>query len=280
MSDSGRRAIVNEIKMKYQLEPSLPKTIYVEGSSDKSFFEWFLKKCDIKNIAIFEIQMVEIKAQELLSKGLNDNNRDKIIFLSQLVQEGIIGIIDSDFDFIEKSTYDKPPHLLSTDYSAMELYGFNKETLEKILLGYPAKQPNSYQDLLDMLASILVEIFLIRFAKKHKGISLSHIDFNKNLSLKSEMITFDRDSYIKKYLSNKRAKIEEFNTFIEENENALPDDIRKVIHGHDFVDLVNFYLGIKQRDAKEVFEKSFYASFDFNLLIKEKMFQDLIRLVK
>ena len=279
MSDSGRRATINEINIKYQLEPSLPKTIYVEGSSDKSFFEWFLKKCDIKNIAIFEIQMVEIEAEKLLEQGFHDNNRDRIILLSMLVNQGIIGIIDSDFDFIEEATYTKPSHLLSTDYSAMELYGFNEDTLEKVFLGYPSKQPKSYQELLNILGSILIEIFLIRFAKKQIESSLPHIDFNKNLSLKSDSIDFDRDAYLKKYVSNHKDKIKEFNSFIDETKKSLPTEIRKIIHGHDFVSLLQCYLEIRQKDAKEVFEKSFYSSFDFNLLKEEKMFKELIQIL-
>ena len=282
MIDSGRIANIDEINTKYKLEPSLPKTIYVEGSSDKSFIELFLKKCEIKNIAVFEIQTVKIDIKELLEKGFNDNNRDKIILLSQLVNQGIIGIIDSDFDFIETSTYDKPPHLLSTDYSAMELYGFNEDTLEKVFLGYPSKQPKSYQELLEIFSSILVEIFLIRFAKKKISIGLEHREFIKNLSLKFNKITFDKNAYLKRYVSNQRVKVkvDEFNSFITKIKKSLPTDIRKVIHGHDFVDLVNFYLGIKQRDAKEVFEKSFYGFFDFNSLRNEKMFQDLIKKIK
>jgi len=280
MFDAGRRTTIHEIKTKYQLEPKFPKTIYVEGASDKSLIELVLKKCDIKNIAVVEIQMVDIPIEELFKRKLEDNNKDRIILLTLLVDKGIIGIIDSDFDFIEKLTYNKPPHLLSTDYSAMELYGFNEETLEKILLGYSSKRPKSYQELLNMLSDILVEIFLIRFAKKHKDASLSHIDFSKNLSLKSKMITFERNSYLKKYVSNKQAKVEEFNKFIEHTKKNIPTDIRKIIHGHDFVSLLQFYLEIKQKDAKEVFEKSFYGFFDFNSLINEKMFQDLIGMLK
>lgn len=279
MSDSGLRATIAEINTKYQLEPNLSKTIYVEGSSDKSFLEWFLKKCGIKNIAVFEINMVEIEAKQLFEKDLDDNHRDRIILLSFLVNQGIIGIIDSDFDFIKKPTYTKPPHLLLTDYSAMELYAFNKDTLEKILLGYPSKQPESYQDFLDMLGSILVEIFLIRFTKKQIEPSLPHIDFNKDLSLKSKLVTFDRASYLKKYVSSQQDKVTKFNSFIDERKKDIPDDIRKVIHGHDFINLLQFYLGIKQKDAKNVFEKSFYSSLDFNLLKKEGMFQKLIKML-
>jgi len=279
MFDSGRRATIDEIELKYKLEPTLSKTIYVEGSSDKSLIEWFLKKSNMKNIAVFEIQMVEIDAKRLLEEGFKNNNRDRIILLSILVHKEIIGIIDSDFDFIDTPIYAKPTHLLSTDYSAMELYAFNQETLEKILLGYPSKQPKVYQDFLNMLGDILIELFLIRFTKKKIEADLSNLDFSKNLSLKSKIINFDRDAYLKKYVSNQQAKIIEFNSFIKEIKKNLPIDIRKIIHGHDFINLLKFYLEIRQRDAKEVFEKSFYGYFDFNLLKEEKMFKDLIKML-
>lgn len=280
MFDSGSRATIDEIKTKYKLEPTLSKTIYVEGSSDKSLIELFLKKYNVKNIAVFEIQMVEIEAEKLLKQSFEDNNRNRIILLSLLVKQGVIGIIDSDFDFIEEPNYSKPTYLLSTDYSAMELYGFNQVTLEKILLGYPSKQPTDYQLFLDMLSSILVEIFFIRFAKKKIEAGLSNIDFSKDLSLKSKIINFNRDNYLKKYVSSKKDKIQEFNSVIEEVKKAPPDDIRKIIHGHDFIKLLQYYLGIKHKDAKEVFQKSFYSSFDFSLLQKEEMFQNLIEIIK
>ncbi len=277
----GKKSTIEEIIVKYKRAKI--KKIYVEGSTDKALIQLFLKKSEIKNIVVLRIETVDIP-KELIEEQkleLEYNNRNRVIVLSLLIQEGMIGIIDSDFDFIEEPIYTKPLHLLSTDYSDMEIYGFNEDTLEKIFLGYPSKQAESYPKLLNMISDILLEIFLIRFAKKKIEPRRSHIDFLKKnkdfLSLNLKKITFDRDIYLKKYVSDNASKVKEFNNFIEEKKSTLSHDIRKVIHGHDYVDLLMFYLEVKDEKSRELFRRLFYSFFDFNLLKEEKMFKDLIK---
>lgn len=276
MLDSGRRKNIEEIITKYTLEPSLDKEIYVEGSTDKALIEYFLKKSNIKDITVLEIETVNIDKANVISMNLDDNNRSRLIYLSNLVNIGVVCIIDSDFDFLKTPSYTKPAHLLTTDYTSMELYCFNKETLEKILLGYPSQQPEDYQIFLNILGTILMDLFLIRFAKDNISKSLTYIEFSKQLTINAQNITFAREVYLKKYLRNNSTLIAEFETFIEEKKENLPTDFRKKIHGHDFVFLLQFYLGITQKDAKEAFKKSLYPSLEFENLKHENMFINLI----
>ncbi len=280
MRKDGKKSTINEIIIKYKRTNY--KTIYVEGLTDKSLIKWFLKKSEIKDIIVLEIQTVNIEKEKILELNLNldENNRSRVITLSFFIKKGIIGVIDSDFDFLEKPNYEKPLHLLSTDYSAMENYCFNEEILEKILIGYPTKQPINYQIFLDMIGNILVELFLIRFTKENKDKERSYTDFNKNLSLNSQEIKFDRDKYLVKYLNNQTKLIQEFKAFIQEQKNNLSHntDIRQIIHGHDFVTLLQFYLEIKQKDAKETFEKSLYGYLEYKILKEENMFKKLLQL--
>ena len=55
MSDSGYRKNIEEIIVKYELEPSLDKELYVEGSTDNELIEWYLNISKIHNISLFEI---------------------------------------------------------------------------------------------------------------------------------------------------------------------------------------------------------------------------------
>jgi len=278
MIGDGRRSKIDEIRMKYKREPDLPKSIYVEGSTDKSLIKWFLKQANIKNVTVFTIHTVDIDRQIILDLGLDDNHRSSVITLTTLIDTHIIGIIDSDFDFLKEPNYPHKDNLCKTDYSCMEMYCFNEKTLEKILLGYEeAKHPSSFSIFLTMISKILIEIFLIRFAKDNIEKSLSHLDLKKDLKVKSKtVLDFDRENYLSKYLKNNVLMIEEFNLFIDDVKTKLPIDVRKIINGYDFVYLMQVYLEIKHENSRNTFEKSLYSSLEFDTLKEEEMFKKLL----
>jgi len=274
---AGQRSTIAEIKTKYKLNPSLAPTVYVEGSTDKSLFQLFIKQAKIKNIVVLEIKSVEIPSNEIQSLDLEDNNRNRIIALITLIEKNIIGIIDSDFNFLEEVSYKKNSNLLETDYANMEMYLYNEENLDKIFLNY--KESKQAQEFL-AFNDILVELFLINYAKKKMKNELSKVDFSKNITFKSNQIIFDRDSYLDKYLKYNKKLIKEFNEFINNTKKSLPTEKRKIINGHHFVELLYIYLEIKQKDAKEIFTKSLYSSLEYSKLKEENMFKKLIFLLE
>jgi len=275
MRDEGRRSTVQEILVKYKREPELEKTIYVEGTTDKALIKWFLKQAKITNVIVNEINTISIETSKILELGLDNNARGRVITLTTLIDDFIIGIIDSDFDFLEEPNYPHNTNLFKTDYACMEMYCFNEEILEKLILGYgDSKQPKNFVEFQLMLSGILTELFLIRYAKDTIQKDLKKINFEKYLKLKSKNLTFDRDKYLSSYLSNKSEIIDKFNTCITHLKSNLPTNVKKLINGHDFVTLIQFYLGIKQ--GKEVFEKSLYTSLEFDKLKEEEMFQKIL----
>ncbi|MEA2029137.1 MAG: DUF4435 domain-containing protein [Campylobacterota bacterium] len=292
MRGNGRRSTVDEIRMKYKREPSLAKSIYVEDSTDKSLIKWFLKQANIKNVTVYTIDTVDVDTQMILDLNLyfdrdlnediyENNNRSRVITLTTLIDTDIVGIIDSDFDFLEKPTYPHKDNLCKTDYACMEMYCFNEKTLDKILLAYEAKQISNFITFKTMISNILIEIFLIRYAKANIQKSLKKLDLKKDLKLQSKTnLIFNRDNYLDKYLKNKSDKIKEFNLFIDDVKTKLPIDVRKVINGHDFVYLMQVYLEIKHADALITFEKSLYSSLEFDTLKEEEMFQKLLSFLK
>ncbi len=275
MSFNGKKSTVEEIIIKYKREPSLKKSIYVEGSTDKILIRWFLKQAKIHNIIVSEISSVTMNIQKVFDLGLDDNVRNRVITLTSLINDNIIGIIDSDFDFLKTSKYSYENNLLTTDYSCMEMYCFNEHTLEKILLGYAeAKQPSDFKSFKLMISNILKKLFIIRYAKDTIKKDLKYLNFNKELSLKSTTMSFNDTKYISKYLSNQKGLINNFNTFILQVEKTLPTDDRKVIHGHDFVEVLQFYLSINQ--GKNVFKRSLYSSLEYDKLKEEDLFKELL----
>ncbi|MDQ7047881.1 MAG: DUF4435 domain-containing protein [Sulfurovum sp.] len=133
---------------------------------------------------------MNIEPTKVFDLGLDDNNRSRIITVCHFIKYGILGIIDSDFDFLKPSQYSYL-HLLQTDYSSIEGYCFNEETLEKIFLGYPSKQVEDYMLFLKILGDILAELFFIRFTKETLAKEKTYLAFDdkKYLFIKGKMIT-------------------------------------------------------------------------------------------
>ncbi len=273
------RRTVEELETLYEFEPSLKKAIYVEGITDRELIKLYLTKLGIDDVYVYEIDTIDIPDEIVKEKGFTTiNNRSRAITLSEIAEKCVLCIIDSDFAFIEPDTFLQNNSLLKTDYSCMEMYCFNEVILEKIFLGYPTIRPSNLNNFLNELGIILSEIFLIRFAKENLNSSLPHIDFDKNITKKSHSLIFDRTNYLKKYLSNKEDNIKVFNDFISSTKLKMAtNDLRYYINGHDFVNLLQLYLNIKQRDAKETFEKLLYGFLDFNSLSQEELFSKLAK---
>ncbi|MBO1067620.1 MULTISPECIES: DUF4435 domain-containing protein [Nostocales] len=66
------RRTLDELVARYELEPDL-RDIYVEGKTDKLFLEWFLRNRGIEDIAVYEIETVDISADKLFEPQLKDN---------------------------------------------------------------------------------------------------------------------------------------------------------------------------------------------------------------
>ena len=275
MGISLPRSTIKELEVKYKREPSLPKTIFVEGSTDKVLIKWFLKQSKYKDISVRCIDTVEVPKEKVEELNLENNNRNRVIIITTLIENGVIGIIDSDFDFLQHKEQCTNKNLCKTDYANMEMYLFDTESLEKIFLQYNNKNAEEFLKCTD----ILIDLFLIRYAKKILKNELSNIDFSKELIFKSSTIIFDKNKYLKKYLKNNNELIEKFNSFINDIKTKLPKEERELINGHDFVLMLQIFLGIKQRDAKEVFEKSLYSVLEYDKLKYEKMFKKLLSIV-
>ena len=61
-----------------------------------------------------------------------------------------------------------------------------------------------------------------------------------------------------------------------ETKKILPIEIRKIINGHDFIQVLQFYLGITQ--GKDIFARSLYSSLEYDKLKKEDMFKQILSL--
>src|SRR3954471_7229434 len=145
--------------------------IFVEGRQDKQFYAFYLESAGVPNVAVLEIQTVEIPTAEVITRGLKDGNRGRVVALAALLQgrvsqSEVVCIADADSDHLLQVTY---PYelLLLTDFSCLEMYCFNAHTIGKILTVQDF--PKGATQVIADLSTVLREVFLIRIAAEILG---------------------------------------------------------------------------------------------------------------
>jgi len=152
-------------------------------------------------------------------------------------------VVDRDFsEFL--LTERQIASLLYTEYSCMEMYLFNKTTLAKFFTIFCNKADWPTEDIILSLASVLQELFLIRLANQVLGWKMRFLENLPCMIMVGWSIEFDRDEYLRRYL-NKNGRMKEMEDFlgaINSHRLQLSTDARRQIHGHDFVEILCWYL--------------------------------------
>lgn len=232
------------LKAKYKLHPSL-RDVYVEGC-DTGFYQWFFDAKGIKDVKVYSIDTVEIHRDIIGRHGLTlSSSQNKVIALSkELCQyfdddEILVKcIVDADFDrYLGK--IENNPVLEYTDYTALEMYSFNRNVLDKfigmVLGGFPVKA----QAILNNIARVLTRVFLIRLTneKLQWGMSFPvEKTFTKYFTWHHKRIIFKERNFIRNYLitNGRHRQMKEFLGVMSAFEKELHNDVRNNIRGHDF----------------------------------------------
>ncbi|AVH72444.1 hypothetical protein [Nostoc sp. 'Lobaria pulmonaria (5183) cyanobiont'] len=286
------RRTLDELVTRYELEPDL-RDIYVEGKTDKLLIEWFLDQKKNQGFAVYEIDTVEIPAQLLFEQGLKDNNRSRVITLALYINDKlsetslhITCVADKDFDWLFCKEY-QCDLLLFTDYSCLEMYLFNEAVLDKCLrLGLGLSQPKA-REVLNQLSRVLEDLFLIRDTNEALNLNMRWLDkFGDccKLNKKDYQVQFELKTFITKYLNSNSNRSQEsrFITKLEELRAKKLIEIRYKIHGHDFTELLCWYirpyLGTEIRSSynSEILARSLLACIDADKLSQEGLFQRLL----
>jgi len=240
---------LEDLSARYELEPQL-RDIYVEGSTDKSLIEWFLKEMRIDEAVVYEISTVQIDNEKVEEYGEDSNNRGRVITLAHEM-ESILGkdalqitcIADSDFDLILDKKYDCQL-IIFTDYSCLEMYLFNENCMDKYFRLCLQRCPINIKEPMDCLSKVLQEVFLIRLANKLLGLNMTWITFDRCCKVYDSGIFFDVNDYITRYLNSNGWPVakKEFVGFIKDWKPSLKTDCRCQINGHDLIDLLSWFL--------------------------------------
>jgi len=290
MSDDECRKI-EELIVRYELEPKI-RDVYVEGSSDKSLIDWFLKEMGIDGVVVYEISTVEIDAEKVAEHGEENNNRGRVITLAYEMESmfgnealQITCIADNDFDLILNKKYDCGL-ILFTDYSCLEMYLFKENCMDKYfklcLQGFSV----NVNEIMDCLSKVLQEVFLIRLANKVLGLNMTWITFDRCCSVSDKGIILDVDDYITRYLNSNGwpVKKKEFFAVIEDWRPRLRNDCRCQMNGHDFMELLAWFISKHGIDRRlydtEVVCRSLYGCIEIEDLKSEMLFKNLVSRVR
>jgi|ERR1044072_100092 hypothetical protein len=288
MDELDDRWTIEELIARYELEAI--RDAFVEGSSDRSLVEWFLKEYPVPNVTVYEINSVDVPYDKIKALSLEDNNRGRVITLASSLEDGssidlyhqVACIADTDFDYILEKKHELRL-LILTHYSSVETYLFDAPLIDKFLALVVRDFPYDGALVLDQLTPTLNELFLIRLANQHLELGIKIMPFDKCCTVKEHELVFDADEYVSRYLSKGAAlnRTDEFVEVISSFRARFCEDRRMYIHGHDFIELLRFYVTKIKKPRKaydlDFFTRSLFGVVELKGLGITPLFSEILR---
>jgi hypothetical protein len=284
------RKKIEELVQRYQREPSI-LDVFVEGRSDAALLKKFINTQQLKDVVVYEISTVEISASALADAGQPDAVRGRVIYLALEFEKSLPStsnavscVADRDYDLVLERAY-ASPFLFFVDYCSVEMYAFDASVMDNILAAIAPTIGKSGAQVLKELEPMLRRLFLIRAANIALGFNMKWLrTIEDSCALRRGMVQFDEKDFIERYLGKnaRLADIERFTKKVAELETRAAGDARLFIRGHDFAQLLSWYL--KEHSSKtsplyklEVVEQLMLAHLETSVLAKHKFFVDLTR---
>lgn len=245
------RKTLEELLALYTFEPSLVD-VYTEGETDAALLRWFLRASSKTGteIGVYPIDEIDVPGDLVRKYGLHVNNRGEVLTLCSEIEgelgpdfERVTGVVDSDLSqFLGTETVSGL--VAKTDYCCMEMYFFNEECLDKLTTIAFQKTGLSGRLVIEKCAPILEELFLVRLAVAVLNLNLKSVDFCRFVSAKKNNLVFNREVYLRHYLShnNEMSRLKELQAELERLRPDLTGDPRNQINGHDFLALLSVVL--------------------------------------
>lgn len=259
---------------RYEFHPHF-KEIYVEGEGDIGLYQLFLEEMGRNDVLVYPISVVSIPpdpVDELQIRQLDSGSRrSDVISLALALQVKISQearfvtcIADADTQHIQPEDF-ATQFLFFTDYTSIEIYAFKASFISRITrIGSPNTQIDA-EDFLGNITVILEALFSIRVANYRLGWGLQWISPTSNCHYENGVVTFDQTSFLNRYLNTKGklAKKSEFMNEVEAVRASFALDHRKQIRGHDFIEILTWYL---RKRAYRAFSKFSEEVIRHNLL--------------
>lgn len=278
---------LDEIIVRYQLHPELCD-VYVEGEEDQGLVAWFLHQHGRHTVSVYPISAVTIPAAVVIGHGLeHPSNRNGVIALALELEANcgkdirVTCIADSDFDFVTGITKSSDL-LLYTDYTSIEMYAFTPTVVDKLIRLLAPRIQTTGSEALDRIQDTLQTFFALRLANKLLQFGLTWVDTEKCTVLTQGYPAFDIAEYSRRYLNTKgkRKDEETFNAQVIDIRNKFLSDVRCQIRGHDFVEMLTWYLRRRAQSCRRLTADSVKTLLLIQLsaqnLQQENMFRTLL----
>lgn len=251
---------IEAVISRIELHPEF-KEAYVEGEGDMGLYGWFLDEAGRSDVLVYPISAVEVPYHAEL--GFDDERMDResrrteVIILASALQsnvpdawEQVTCIADADTQYLLPEKYTSR-FLLLTDYTSIELYAFRADLITKMIRIASPKLRLKGESILKNLTPTLEALFSIRVANHSLKWGLIWAPPEKQCACRDGEITFDEDTFIKKYLNTKgkRKNEAEFRDTLTRLRQAFGQDHRRQIRGHDFIELLLWYLKMRSNRA-------------------------------
>jgi len=250
---------LDELATLYQLHPELCN-VYVEGDSDQGLVSWFLEEKGRKRTAVYPVSVVSVPPEVVLGYGLSHPSRRSEAIALALELEvrcsadlHVTVIADLDFDCIQ-GRRDGGALLLFTDYTSMEMYAFNAPMVGKLLRMLAPRAKVTGAEVLRRITELLQTMFALRLANHELGFGLTWLSHKKCTCLKKGEAQFDFEDYVVRYLNagGKRAHATIFGDRVREIRRRFLPDVRVQIRGHDFIEVLAWYLCKSFKSCKDL----------------------------
>ena len=236
---------LSEVLTLYELEPDL-KDLFVEGSTDKSFIEWYLRAGGITSVTVYSIGVVDIPDDVLLEHGLpTGSNRSRVLALAcELSAQHPMGLrvlclADRDFEDYRPSEIDKR-YVLFTDGNALDLYAFTPSNMLKFTAVALGGLRAPAQTLMALLTDVLQQVFAVRLANELLGWGMEWVPFARYVEIEGATVSLRRDALIRAYLqkNGRWPSRQEFADKVDEVFGLLSTEATRKMRGHDLGELL------------------------------------------
>ena len=287
--DANYKRKISEVEALFEVEPDI-KSLFTEGPEDAIIFDLFLGRNQISDVHIYSIDTISFSE----NSGSNlRSNKDKVLFLAQKVYStfgdslsNFICVVDRDFDTI-LDNFIENPYLLYTDFANLEMYLFNKESIDKFLKIGIKNFPLTSGEVIIKLQTALLDLYSIRYARNEVKKSLKLLKLDKLFKFQKGVIIYDPEEILNKFLSknnflHKEKVFKSKIKLVSEKYNEL-NEARFFMHGKDFFEL--FFLLIKKIKNTysfniDSFTRSFFSSIEIESLKKYNLFVNLEQIFK
>lgn len=276
---------LEELRALYELEPEV-RDLYVEGTSDAWFFRWYLTACGIESVGVYSVDVLDVPdalvARHSLPAG---SNKARLVALSceladTPASERVICIADRDYDGYHGAVRTNRC-LRWTDGNCLELYALSPSVFAKFTHVALGGFTFSADNLLNQCVAVLEQIYCMRAANEVLGWGMSWVPFGRYIDISGTSIELRIDALVRAYLQRNGRWVdrEAFANKVDEIHNALEQDPKRRIRGHDLSELLYVVVNRVRREKRfgspHTLESCLLASVETAELRTHDLFRDL-----